>query len=129
MWQTQKEFKSGHNCMRNVIHWELCQKLKLDHTSEWYVNKPESVLANDTHKNLWDLEIQTNQLMPARRPDLALINKKKLTNRLVGFAELVDHRVKIKESEKEISTLTFQRTNSRTCEWQISTVAALGTVP
>ena len=49
---TQKEFKSKHNCVRKVIHWELCKKLKFDHTTIWYMHKPESVLENETQNSL-----------------------------------------------------------------------------
>ena len=41
------------------------------------MHNPEPVLENDTHKFLWDFNIQTDHLIPARRPDLILINKKK----------------------------------------------------
>ena len=36
-----------------------------------------SVLENDTNKLLWDFNIQTDHLIPARRPDLIIINQKK----------------------------------------------------
>ena len=36
-----------------------------------------SVLENATHKLLLDFNIQTDHLIPARRPDLIIINKKK----------------------------------------------------
>ena len=29
------------------------------------------------HKILWDFEIQTDQLISARRPDLVIVNKKR----------------------------------------------------
>ena len=35
------------------------------------------VLENDTHKLLWDFDIQTDHLISARRPDLIIIKKKK----------------------------------------------------
>ncbi len=35
---------------------------------------PASVLENDTHKLLWDFNIQTDHLISARRPDLIIIN-------------------------------------------------------
>ena len=35
------------------------------------------VLENATHKLLWDFNIQKVHLIPARRPDLITINKKK----------------------------------------------------
>ena len=41
------------------------------------MHKPESVLENETHKILWDFEIQTDHLIPTRKPDLVQINKKK----------------------------------------------------
>ena len=46
--------------VRKGIKWELCKKLKFDHTNKWYVRKPESVLENETHKLFWDCEIQTD---------------------------------------------------------------------
>ena len=49
------------------------------------------------HKILWDFEIQTDHLIPARRPDLVLINKKKRTCHYVNFVVSVDNR---KENEK-----------------------------
>ena len=60
-----------------MIHSELYKKLKLDHTAKWYMHKPESVLENETHKILRDVEIQTDHLIPTKRPGLTLINKKK----------------------------------------------------
>ena len=47
---TQKESKTRHD-------WKLCKKLKFDHTSKWYMHKPESVLEIVMHKILWDFEI------------------------------------------------------------------------
>ena len=44
----QKEYKNRDNWVRKVIHWELCKKLKFHHTNKWYMNKPESVLENET---------------------------------------------------------------------------------
>ena len=33
---TQKEYQPRHDCVRKGIHWELCRKLKFDHTNKWY---------------------------------------------------------------------------------------------
>ena len=63
--------------MGKVIHWELCKKLKFDHTNKWYMHSPTSVLENETQKLLWDFEIQTDYLISVRRPDLVRVNKKK----------------------------------------------------
>ena len=73
----QKEYKARHNWVSKVIHWEMCEKFKFDHTNKWYMHNPAPVLENDSHKLLWDFKIQTNHLILARSPDLIIINKKK----------------------------------------------------
>ena len=60
------------------------------------MHNPALVLENDTHKLLWDFNIQTDHLILARRPDLIIINKKKKkkkkrTCKTVDFAVPVDH--------------------------------------
>ena len=42
----------------------------------WNIHKPESVLENEEHKTLWNFEIQTDNLISARKPDQVLTNKK-----------------------------------------------------
>ena len=39
--------------------------------------KPESILENEMHKILYDFDTQTYHLIPAGRPDLVIINKRK----------------------------------------------------
>ena len=48
--QMQKEYKTRHDWMGTVIHWELCKRLKLNHTGRWCMQKPESVLENEKNK-------------------------------------------------------------------------------
>ena len=31
----QEKYKSKHNWVGKVIHWELCKRLKFDHTTKW----------------------------------------------------------------------------------------------
>ena len=73
----QREYKARHDWVGKVIHREMCKKFKFDHTNKWYMHNPAPVLENDTHKLLWDFNMQTDHLIPARRPDLLIINKKK----------------------------------------------------
>ena len=47
--------------MGKVIYKELYKKLKIDQIDNWYMYKPESVGKNETHKILWDFEIQTDR--------------------------------------------------------------------
>ena len=64
------------------------------------MQNPESPLENETHKPLWDFEIQTDNLISARRPHQVIINKKKRTYEIVNFAVSADNRVKLKGNEK-----------------------------
>ena len=45
---------------------------KTDHTDKWCMHKPESVLEKESHKILWDFEIQMGYKIPARRSELEL---------------------------------------------------------
>ena len=72
-----REYKTRHDWLGMVIHWDMCNKFKFDHMNKWYMPNPESVLANETHKFLRDFEIQTDHLLSARRPDLVIVKKKK----------------------------------------------------
>ena len=69
----QKEYKARQD-------WEMCKKFKFGHANKWYMHNPAPVLENDTHKLLWDFDIQTDHLISARRPDLIIINKKTKEN-------------------------------------------------
>ena len=68
-----------HDWVGKVIYWEMCKKLKFDHMNKWYMHNSAFVPENETHKLLWDFEIQTDHLISARRPDLMIINKKERT--------------------------------------------------
>ena len=65
------------------------------------MHNPAPVPENDTHKLLWDFNIQTDYLLPARRADLVKIIKKKRTCKIVDFAVPVDHRINLRECEKD----------------------------
>ncbi len=73
------------------------------------MHNPAPVLENVTHKLLWDFDIHTDHLIPARRPDLIIINKKKRTCKIVDFVVPADHRIKLKECEKKDKYLDLAR--------------------
>ena len=102
-----KEYKTRHDWVGKVIHWEMCKKFKFDHTKKWYMHNPAPVLENDTHKLLWDFDIHTDHLISARRPDLKIINKKREYAKLSTVP--VDHRIKLKECEKKDKYLDLAR--------------------
>ena len=63
----QKEYKTRYDWMGKVIHWELCKKLKFDHSNKWYMHNPNSVQENETHKLICDFDIHTDHLFSARQ--------------------------------------------------------------
>ena len=65
------------------------------------MHNPGPVLENGTHIVLWDFNIQTDHLIPARRPDHIIINKRKRICKTVDFAVPADNRINLKESEKK----------------------------
>ena len=76
------------------------------------MHNPAPVLENATHKLLWDFNIQTDHLIPARRPDLIIIKKKKKKKKIckiVDFAVPADHRINLKECEKKNKYLDLAR--------------------
>ena len=54
------------------------------------MHNPAPVLENDTHKLLCDFNIETDRLIPARKLDLIIINKKKSICKIVDFAVPAD---------------------------------------
>ena len=81
------------------------QEISIRPYKKWYIHNPAPVLENDMHELLWDFNLQTYQLIPARRPDLITINKKRIC-KIVDFA---DHRINLKECEKKDKYLDLAR--------------------
>ena len=57
-----QEYMARHDWVGKEIHREMCKKFKFDHANEWYLHNPVPVQENDTHKLLWDFDIQTDHL-------------------------------------------------------------------
>ena len=104
------------------------------------MHNPAPVQENDTHKLLWDFDIQTDHLISTRRPDLIIINRKKKIYKIINFAVLADHRIKLKECEKKDTYLDLARelkktmehaggnyTNNNWCVWNSSKRITKGT--
>ena len=99
------------------------------------MHNPAPVLENDSHKLLWDFNLQTDHLIPTRRPDLIIINKKKKKKRIckiVDFAVPADHRINLKESEKKDKYPDLARELKKLWNMKVSIVSivigALGTI-
>ena len=79
------------------------------------MHNPAPLLENDTHKLLWDFDVQTDHVISARRPDLIIKKKKEKKNKrerickIVDFAVPADHRINLKECEKKNKYLDLAR--------------------
>ena len=128
----QKKYKTRRDWVGKVIHWEMCRKFQFDHTNKWYMYNPAPVLENDSHKLLWDFNIQTDHQIPARRPDLLIINKRKGICKIVDFAVPADHRINLKESEKKDKYVDLARELKKLWNMKVTIVpiviGALGSV-
>ena len=75
----QKDDKTRHDWVDKVVHKKLSKKLKSSRTNKWFMHKPDSVTENETHKVLWNYEIQIDHLIQVRKPD-QVIKKENLPN-------------------------------------------------
>ena len=96
----QKEYKRRHDNVAKKVHWDLCKKYKLDCKEKWYELVPEGVVENEEVKLLWDVNIQCDNVIEARRPDIVVIDKKEHKGIITDIAVLDDVRVGEKELEK-----------------------------
>ena len=97
------------------------------------MHNPAPVLENNTHKLLWDFDIHTDHLISARRPDLIIINNKKIrTCKIIDFAVPAGNRIKLKECEKKDKYLDLARELKKLWNMQVTiiqiVISALGTV-
>ena len=97
------------------------------------MHNPVPVLENDSRIPLWGLNIKTDHLTPARRPDLIIINNKNTRIcKIVNFAVPADHRMNLKESEKKDKYLDLAREIKKLLNMKVTIVpiviGALGTV-
>ena len=96
------------------------------------MHNPARVPENDTHKLLRDFNIQTDHLIPARRPDHIIINNKKRFCKIVDFAIPADHRINLKESEKKDMYLDLARELKKLWNMKVTiapiVIGALGTI-
>ena len=68
--------------------------------NKWYEHEPESVLENEDYKTLWNFSIQTDYVIEAQRPDLAVVDKKERSCKIIDFAFPEESRIEEKEKDK-----------------------------
>ena len=97
---TQKEYKRRHGNVAKKVHWDICKRNGLEHSEKWCEHAPEGAVQNEKIKVLWDINIQCEKLIEARRPDLIVIDKKEQKGIIIDIAVPTDVIVDQKEKEK-----------------------------
>ena len=112
----QKEYKRRHDNVAKRLHWDLCKKNGLKCNEKWYEHEPASVVENDDIKLLWDFNIQCDNMIEARRPDIVVLHKKEKKCLIVVVAVPGNCRSNEKEKEKIDKYQDLRREVSRL--WQ-----------
>ena len=129
----QGEYKKRHDKVARAVHWSLSKRAGLPYQEKWYNHEPNTVEENEDYKLLWDMAIQTDRVISARRPDIVIIDKKEKTTTLIDIAVPYDTRIEEKEIEK-ITKYQDLKIEIQRC-WQTKTtvvpivVGALGAMP
>ena len=120
---TQKEYKRRRNNVAKKVHWDLSKKNGLE---KWYEHVPERVVENKEVKVLWDIDVQCDNVMEAKRPDIILIDKKQPKRIIIDNAVPADVRVGEKEREKMEKYHDLKREIGRL--WELKMVEVLPVV-
>ena len=93
------------------------------------MHNPAPILENDTHKLLWDFNIQTDHLISARPYNN---QQKKRICKIVDFAVPADHKINMKEREKKDKYLDLARRLKKLWNMKVTIVpiviGVLGTI-
>ena len=66
----QKEYKRRHDNVAKKVHWDFCKKNGLEHTKKGHEHVPEEV------KVFWDINVQCDNVIEAKRPAIIVIDMK-----------------------------------------------------
>ena len=102
----QKEYEKQHDNVAKKVHRDLCKKKRLKHTEKWYEYVLEGAVENEEVKALWDIKVQRDNVIEARRPDIILIDKKERKGIIIDIGVPADVRVGKKKGRKWKSTRT-----------------------
>ena len=95
-----REYKTRLDTVAKLVHWKLCERHNLERKEKWYKHCPKGVVEDDDVKLIWDINIQFDNVMEARRPELILVDKKVKSCIIIGVAIPGDCRIHEKEIKK-----------------------------
>ena len=96
----QCEYKRRHDTVAKLVHWKLCEKHNFERKEKWDKYCPEGAVEDNDVKLIWDINIQCDNPIEPRRPDLILVRKKTKSCIIINVAIPGDCRITEKEIEK-----------------------------
>ena len=119
----QREYKRRHDTVAKLVHWKLCEKHNLERKEKWYKHCSEGVVEDDDVTLIWDINIQCDDVMGARRPNLLLVDKKVKSCIINDVAIPGDCRIR----EKEIKNIQIYQNLKKELKrlWSLKKVEVL----
>ena len=111
----QKEYKSRHDNVAKKVHWDIFKKNRLEHGEKWYGHASEVAVENEEIKVLWDINVQCDNLIETRQPDLIVIDNKEQKGMIIDIVVPADARVEEKE-KKSGKAPGFERRDQKIVE-------------
>ena len=84
----QKGYKRRHDNIARIVHWMLCGKYDLRRVDKCYEHYPEGTLESESVKILWDMTIQCDHYIEARRPDILVVEKSSRKALIIDIASI-----------------------------------------
>ena len=96
----QRDYKRRHDTVAKLVHWKLCEKHNLERKEKWYKHCPEGAVEDCDVKLIWDANIQSDNVIEEKRPNLILVDKNAKSCIIIDVAMPGDCRIREKEIEK-----------------------------
>ena len=65
-----REYKRRQDNVARMVHWKLYEKFNLEKSEKWYLRNPKTVSEKVNHKLIWDMDMQCDNIIAERRPDM-----------------------------------------------------------
>ena len=75
----QREYKRRYDNFTRMVHWKLYEKFNLKKPEKWYLHNPQNVSENVNHKLMYEMNMQCDNIIVERRPDIVIANKMEKT--------------------------------------------------
>lgn len=94
------EYLARHNKVASIVHWRLCKRYDIQVHKDVHRHQVQPVVETDKVKILWDMFVQTDRVIRARRPDIVVVDKSSKEVTIIDIGVPADKNVLEKESEK-----------------------------